>query len=232
MDLPLFGDLQCICCLCTDLHTTLKLLIFSHSLHVMMYAVHCLWRYPVPQYLLFSACFCFLLASLSYFCVLHPTESNSLATFILFSASFCTLFASSLWVHNSILSHVVSTMSSSADTSLKISLIISHHLSHVWTVLLMLCHILCNLIVVLLPTICPSISRQIDGFLCSFLNCNDSPILLWHGRIFHIGLKSGLLLFLPLHLWMSFSSCKLSQCIQFFMTGTLSSSVRLICLCF
>ena len=111
IELPLLGVLQSICCLCADMHTTLKLLAFSHSLHLFLYVGLYLYRCPISKLFQFSTHFCFLGASLSCLCLLYLTESNYLASFMLFSDCFCTLCASTHWAHNSTFLLAVLSMS-------------------------------------------------------------------------------------------------------------------------
>ena len=53
--------------LCINLHIALKWLVMPHSLHILLYAGHCLRGYPVLQYLEFSISFCRLCLTLSCF---------------------------------------------------------------------------------------------------------------------------------------------------------------------
>ena len=164
IDLTLLGGLWSTCCLCSDLHTISKWLVFLDSPYVFPYPGQCLCECTVPQYFQFFTHFCFLWASLSCIFVLHLTESKSLASWMLSSVSFCALCTPAFWpisVPFHLQHHQCPPMPTPSTES---HLSCHHHLAQVCNVLLILYHILCNYIPLLLSTISPSIPGWINGF--------------------------------------------------------------------
>ena len=131
------------CCLHTDLHTALKWLClppFPHFFPICRVMSQCMPRSTVFAIIHFLC----PLASLSHFCMLCLTVSNSLASFMSSSSTLYALCASAICAHIKTPSLMTSSMSSNVTISLKFHLSCLHHLAHISNALLATCHIPCT----------------------------------------------------------------------------------------